>query len=1099
MVITNDYGSVTSRLASLTVISAPAVVSQLPVTYTNLYTLYAGASPTFSITSVRGAQPISYQWYSNDVMVADATNTTFTMANLPVGGITNYCVLTNLVGTVTSYVWTAQVVLPPAEPYPQSVLGLSPMGYWRLNEPDNTLGNGNPGVVAHDYRGGNDGVYTNTYLGQPGYSVGLANQYGNLSLATDPGTTAAAVGSYAPTDSGALGIAGVDFSTPTDTSGAFSVAAWVNGTQTQTSGAGLVTKGYGNGGEQFNLDVYGANKGFRFFVRDAAGTTHGFTATVGLDSYWHHVVGVCDEPKGVVSLYIDGQLAGQGTITPGAGILASSEPMSIGARRSSATSGYDLTFIGSINDVALYDYALSAAQVASNYIAAGVKPQITQQPQGLITVAEGGVLRVDAAALGTEPLSYQWQDSSVYPSQIPDQTNATLVISNASTSLNYHSLYLTVTNIYGSVDSTGVQISVVSGPPQIVASNLPPQVVLPLGRSYTYSVQVVGTVPFGYQWSRGGGPVAGETTSSYTVTGTALGTSTISVTITNAQGSTGASSLLTVIAPPTDQYASSILALQPVGYWPLQETWSPAAATMETNYGTLGTLGTAYYAGTNAAALETGGNVSFGIAGALAGSGDYDPAVGFLNDNNNSHLFVPINSPALRLKAPMTFECWYNPNSGSPFGDIMGNGGAPGDGSGNWGGIRISYSTTGGGRLEAYCYQGSGSGYNSVNSIDGLTAGAWHQCVMTYDGATVVLYVDGARKNSAALAVADSDDVPLTVGTGRWDGGPTRTPSGAVDEVAVYTSALSPERVLAHYVAGTTPTGSNYVAAVEADLPLVYYRMDGVYTNPSPVTYPAAGNFGSSPVQGNYQSGVTPGGVPGPSILGLSSSLAAPINGVFSCVAAGYDPAFDPTGTQPFTAMTWCKGNPADNRVQCIMGQGQNWAMDFNGPDGHIVWNLYNGGQVTSTTVLNDGNWHFIAGVYDGVNSYLYVDGALDNSGLATGELTGEPNTDLYLGGNADYTFTTNYWGARYFAGALAQAACFTNALTGSQIKQLYDLASAPSLTLNRVGNSLIINYTGTLLSSTNVAGPYTAVPGARTPYPVPQTGTQQFYRTSNP
>ena len=62
-----------------------------------------------------------------------------------------------------------------------------------------------------------------------------------------------------------------------------------------------------------------------------------------------------------------------------------------------------------------------------------------------------------------------------------------------------------------------------------------------------------------------------------------------------------------------------------MGYWPLQESHTPAPVTMETNYGTLGSLGNAYYA-MNAGASP---RVDFGQGGALGSSGDCDLAVAF--------------------------------------------------------------------------------------------------------------------------------------------------------------------------------------------------------------------------------------------------------------------------------------------------------------------------------------------------------------------------------------------------------------------------------------------------------------------------------------
>lgn len=1082
VVVTNGYGAVTSSVVSLTVFSVPTITSQSSTDVV----LFAGGNVTFTLAA-SGALPLSYQWISNSVPISDATNTSYTLTNVQLGSSPSfYCVVTNVAGSTNTAPVTLMVITAPAAPYPQAVLAASPLGYWRLNEADNGLGNGNAGVVAHDYWGGNNGIYTNTYLGQSGYNS-----------ATDPTTTSAQFGYYATSDSGALGIAGVDFSSPTNTSRAFSVAAWVNGGSSQISGAGLVTKGYGNGGEQFNLDVSGSGttRGFRFFVRDAAGATHGYTSTVNLDGTWHHVVGVCDQPNGAVSLYIDGVLAGQGSITPGSGILASTHVMSIGSRRSSATTNYNYVFVGNMNDVAVYGYALSAGQVLSNFLVAGVAPRITQQPPVTATVAEGGTLTVSAAVLGTLPLSYQWSDSFSSP-LMADQTNATLTISNVPAGLNGDSLTLTVTNLYGSASANAVTLTVISGPPQILASNLWARVTLPLGKSYTYFVEASGTLPFSYQWYNGGSPAVGATNASYTVTGSALGSSTISVVVTNVNGSAGGSSLLTVIAPPSDPYATAVQAFQPVGYWPLRETYAPAPATVETNYGTLGAIGNAYYASAN---------VTFAQGGALT-DGDTSVAT---TGANTSYAFVPRKSTNLTLQAPITLECWMAPTGGGGTADLISEGGSglnSAANSGNFGGVRMSFGggSGDGDTLQFFAYIGSGGIYNGGNTniqtpAATITRTVWNHCVATYDGTNVLLYVNGQLRGSGTTPMAIDTWTPLTIGGGRWQGqAPTRRFTGGLDEVAVYTNVLSPDRVLAHYNAGTTVTPSNYVAAVQADRPLLYYRMDTPgYVTPDPATYPAAVNFGSAPVNGAYAGGVVPGGVSGPSILGLGTSLAAPINGIISCVDGGNDPAFNPAGTQPLSGLVWFKGYPGDGRVQGLFSHGTNWQMYLDGTTGKLVCNLNKAGSLTSTTILNDGDWHMAASVFDGANGYLYVDGVLNVSAAAAGVVAGDANANVFLGGNSD--FTTVGTDQEYFAGALAQAAFFTNALTAAQIKGLYDLATVPTISLAGAGNNLTITYTGTLRSSTNMIGPYEPIAGASSPYPVPQTDARRFYRTSNP
>ncbi len=1087
VVVTNIYNSATSAVVTLTVFSSPTILSQLPVPHTNLYTLFAGVNPTFSLASVSGAVPISYQWYTNNVAVTGATNTSFGLTNVQPGTVTTFCVATNFVGSTTSFVWTVSVVGDPSAPYPQSVLSLKPIGYWRLNEPDNGMGNNNANVIAHDYVEGNDGIYTNVGLGFAGYNA-----------ATDPTTTAAQFGFASFSDCDANGIAGIDFASPTNTSPAFSIEAWVNGFA-QTTDAGVVNKGY-SGVEQFNLDT-GSDGGatshaFRFFVRNAAGTVSAVNSSVQPGTVWHHLVGVCDEPHGEVTFYIDGVSVGSVSLPAGSGILSNTNTMIIGSRQSSATTNNNDQFVGYINDVAVYNYALSASQVLSNYLSAGVAPYISQQPPANVSVSEGGTLSLSATAVGTAPLSYQWQDSFNSP-LVAGQTTANLSISNVPFSLNGDTLSLMVSNLYGTTNTTSVSLTVASGPPQIIASNLPSQITLVSGKSFTYSVQAIGTLPLSYQWYDGASPVSGATSSAYTLVTGASNSYSVSVVITNIHGPlTSAVANVSIIAPVNNSYATTLLAFDPVGYWPLQETNAPAPANMETNYGTLGPLGNAYYAVTNSTV------VTFGQTGAIAG--DSDTAAGFSGVNGTtpqSYAFVPRVSPEVTLRPPFTWEVWVKPANGT-FGDIMAEGGSEGLNGGNWAGMRLSW----GGNFQVYANDGTITGtFTSSFTSPNYPAAQWHYCVLTYDGTTASVYVDGSASAviSGTMTAAVDTWTPFSIGAGRLTGSPpapSRGFNGLEDEVAVYTNLLTVTQINNHYAAGTN-SGGNYKQTVQNDHPLLYYRMDNpAFTNPAPSLYPTAYNYGSAPPNGAYLPGVVPGGVSGPTMTAVGADLvAAPINGVISCVDAGYDSSFNPSGTQPFTAMTWFQTYPSDSRLQTIMSHGQNWSMNLDGTTGRIVWNLGSGGNLTSASVLNDGNWHFVAAVYDGTTSYLYADGGTLNNSVSAGTLTGDMADDVYLGGNAAFTAVGS--NAQYFAGAMAQAALFTNALTSTQIQQIYNAANVaePTISIAASGSQLVITYTGTLVSSSKANGSYSVVPGAHSPYMFTPTGAQMFFRARNP
>jgi hypothetical protein len=80
-----------------------------------------------------------------------------------------------------------------------------------------------------------------------------------------------------------------------------------------------------------------------------------------------------------------------------------------------------------------------------------------------------------------------------------------------------------------------------------------------------------------------------------------------------------------------------------------------------------------------------------------------------------------------------------------------------------------------------------------------FVAGQTYHVVGTYDGTTQRLYVNGALVASAALTgPATSNTNPLVIGS--W-GGTNEFFAGRIDEVAIYTKALTSAQVQAHYSA----------------------------------------------------------------------------------------------------------------------------------------------------------------------------------------------------------------------------------------------------------------------------------------------------------
>ncbi len=150
-----------------------------------------------------------------------------------------------------------------------------------------------------------------------------------------------------------------------DLTSSFSIVAWVYPTTTsQPSGAGIVAKGTGGGGESYALDV--ASGSFRtFFWKGGLSYVAQGTTTFSANT-WYLVAAVYDGPAGVLRLYINAGTPVERTGVP-ASLALNDHVLTIGSRESSAASGYNLGFIGRIDEVSIWDRPLSASEIKGYY------------------------------------------------------------------------------------------------------------------------------------------------------------------------------------------------------------------------------------------------------------------------------------------------------------------------------------------------------------------------------------------------------------------------------------------------------------------------------------------------------------------------------------------------------------------------------------------------------------------------------------------------------------------------------------------------------------------------------------------------------------
>ncbi len=186
LVITNSFGSVTSQVATLTVLPPqPPIVSAQPQSRTVSY----GTNVTFSV-AVSGAAPFSYQWRFYGTNIAGATGTNYTKFNLTTNDSGPYTVvITNSFGSITSQVATLNVLapLPPSiTTQPQSqiivqgsnttltvgVSGTAPFSYqWRFN--GNNLGVTQSSLARNNVQ----------FLNSGNYQVVVSSAFGSVTSA----------------------------------------------------------------------------------------------------------------------------------------------------------------------------------------------------------------------------------------------------------------------------------------------------------------------------------------------------------------------------------------------------------------------------------------------------------------------------------------------------------------------------------------------------------------------------------------------------------------------------------------------------------------------------------------------------------------------------------------------------------------------------------------------------------------------------------------------------------------------------------------------------------------------------------------------------
>jgi hypothetical protein len=208
-------------------------------------------------------------------------------------------------------------------------------------------------------------------------------------------------------------------------------SAWVSPSSFDGSGLdrGVVSKPRSPTGGGIRIGVTMTNAEFAL-IMSSGGPVNLAEVESERANVWIHIVGCLDTNQ--MSLYVNGILKANRAPTP---FFQGAEPLYIGTEGISGQG--DRAFRGMIDDVRIYNRALSSNEVAQLYAFEADMPVITAQPQGQ-TVAQGGTATFSVTATAANPLTCQWFKDGV---ALTSATNTTLTLTNVQPNqIGYYSV-----------------------------------------------------------------------------------------------------------------------------------------------------------------------------------------------------------------------------------------------------------------------------------------------------------------------------------------------------------------------------------------------------------------------------------------------------------------------------------------------------------------------------------------------------------------------------------------------------------------------------------------------------------------------------------
>ena len=382
------------------------------------------------------------------------------------------------------------------------------------------------------------------------------------------------------------------------------------------------------------------------------------------------------------------------------------------------------------------------------------------------------------------------------------------------------------------------------------------------------------------------------------------------------------------------------------------------------------------------------------------------------------------NSAALQSDFT-TISFWVKPNSFPGSGEVylLSNGGW----QERW---KISMPNHG---KPVFTTHSNGACCSDLDSGTPLTIGTWTQVVMVHDGAKDIIYFNGVKVNEKNVTGAlDKTKHPLGIGYDPIDNGSAF--DGSIDDVAIFKRALSAAEIAAWFAL------QNQAPVVPGNL-VADYKSNGNAQD-------ATGYNNHAAVQGAQLSTDRFG----------KANQAYSFNGTNQSLVAANSPQLN----SPFTTISfWVKPRsfPGSGEVFILSNGGwqERWKISMPG-HGKPVFTTHSNGaccsDLDSGTPLTIDTWTHVVMTHDGAKDIIYFNGVQVNEKNAAGALD---VTTKPLGIGFD-PIDNNY----FFNGSLDEVQVYNVALSAVQIAALYAAQNqapgnsdteAPCAPLNLVAN----------------------------------------------